>query len=288
MTHSVATPGRVEARPGPAWLHGLFAVLPTPMLGGGGLDPASLDRLVEYYLGHGASGLVPVSLAGEGDRLDEAERQWVIRRVVRRAAGRVPVLAGVLATGTEEALAQARAAAQGGARGLLLRLPEGDEQAVLGHAAAVGRCVRLPIVLIDHPGFGPRLPLALICRLAEAVPQVCGIKLEDEPTMDKMARLRARLGARLRLFGGLCGMHCLPELEHGADGFFTGFARPDLLVETMARFRARDAAGARTTFQALHALALQERRHPGGLIGRRKTCLRDLGILATDTVRPGG
>jgi len=272
----------------PEWLRGLFAVLPTPMRPGADLDPAGLDRLVEYYLGHGASGLVPVSLAGEGDRLDAAERRWVIRRVVRRAAGRVPVLAGVPAAHAEEALAQARAAAQDGVQGLLLRLPDGDDQAVLGCAWAVGRSTRLPLVLIDHPGFGPRLPLPLIGKLAESVPQVCGLKVEDPPTADKIARLRALLGERLRLFGGLCGMHGLAELEHGADGFFTGFARPDLLVALMARCRAGDAAGARAMFQALQGLAAEEGRHADGPVGRRKRWLREFGILASDTMRPRG
>ena len=79
----------------PAWLHGLFAVLPTPMRGDGELDLESLDRVVDYYLDGGATGLVPASVAGEGDRLDEGERLRVMRRVVQRCRGRAPMVAGV-------------------------------------------------------------------------------------------------------------------------------------------------------------------------------------------------
>src|ERR1700756_1665078 len=103
----------------PIWLHGLFAVLPTPMVADGGLDLESLDGVVEYYLAGGAVGLVPASIAGEGDLLDESERRHVIQRVVRRSAGRAPVVVGVLANNLADALTQAGIAADCGAGGLL-------------------------------------------------------------------------------------------------------------------------------------------------------------------------
>jgi len=111
----------------PAWLQGLFAVIPTPMAADARLDLAGLDRVVEHYLAGGAAGLVPASIAGEGDLLDEAERRQVIERVVRRAAGRAPVVVGVLDDRTERALVQARIAADCGAAGLLVKPPLGAE-----------------------------------------------------------------------------------------------------------------------------------------------------------------
>ena len=54
-----------------SWLQGLFAVLPTPMRPGGALDLDSLDRLITYYLEQRVTGLVPVSVIGEGALLDD-------------------------------------------------------------------------------------------------------------------------------------------------------------------------------------------------------------------------
>ena len=272
----------------PVWLQGVFAVLPTPMLGDGDLDMESLDRVVDHYLRCGATGLVPVSIAGEGDRLDEDERLRVVRRVVQHARGRAPVVPGVLATDHDGALAQARMAAECGAQGLLVKPPMGTHDAVMAHFAALGQLLGLPIVLLDYPKAGPLLPVELIHTLVERVPEVCGIKLEDEPTPVKMARLRATLGARMRIFGGLCGAYCLQELEQGADGFFTGCPHPDLLVEAMVRYHQHDLAGATAAFESLRPTIERERRQPDGLSGQRKAILCELGILREAAVRMPG
>jgi 4-hydroxy-tetrahydrodipicolinate synthase len=271
--------------PLPTWLHGLFAVLPTPMLADGDLDLESLDGVVEHYLAGGAVGLVPASVAGEGDLLDEGERRRVIQRVVLRAAGRAPVVVGVLAERLEDALAQARVAAECGADGLLVKPPLGDAQDVLAHVGAIARSLRLPIILLDNPKCGAALPVPLVQALLDTVPEVCGIKLEDEPTADKMTRVRALLGARIRIFGGLGGVHCLHELEHGADGFFTGTPYPEHLVEAMSCWRRGDRAAAAAANALLLPTALREREQPATMISQRKTILRDRGVLRNAAVR---
>ena len=269
----------------PTWLHGLFAVLPTPMMADGSLDLESLDSVVEHYLAGGAVGLVPASIAGEGDLLDEDERRHVIQRVVRRSAGRAAVVVGVLADRLADALAQARVAADCGAGGLLVKPPLGDAQDVLAHVGAIARSLRLPIILLDNPKFGASLPAALVQALLDAVPAVCGIKLEEEPTADKMAQVRALLGARIRIFGGLGGVHCLQELERGADGFFTGNPYPEHLVEVMSCWRRGDRVAAAAANALLLPSALREREHPATMISQRKTILRDRGVLRDAAVR---
>ena len=274
--------------PLPAWLHGLFAVLPTPMVAGGSLDLESLDRVVDHYLDGGAVGLVPASIAGEGDLLDEAERRLVIQRVARRSGGRAPVVVSVLADDTVSALAQARIAVECGASGLLVKPPTGDARGVLGHVDAIARSLRLPIILLDNPKFSASLPASLVQTLVDTVSEVCGIKLEEEPTADKMAQVRALLGQRIRIFGGLGGVHCLRELAQGADGFFTGHPQPAHLVAAMACFRRGDRDGAATAYEALLPVASWEREHPDAMISQRKTILRELGVLLDAAVRPPG
>ncbi|HEX5684031.1 MAG TPA: dihydrodipicolinate synthase family protein [Ideonella sp.] len=265
----------------------MFAVLPTPMMLDGSLDMESLDRVVDHYLIGGAVGLVPVSIAGEGDLLDDAERLRVVRRVVCRSAGRASVVVAVLAGRIDRALAQAHAAANCGATGLLVKPPMGSAQEVLEHVGAIARSVRLPIILLDNPKVGARLPMSLVQALVDTVPQVCGIKLEEEPTAVKMAMVRAQLGTRIRIFGGLGGVHCLHELEHGADGFFTGYPHPELLVTVMDRFRHGDLAGAAAAYEAFLPVAMKERGHAATMIRQRKTILFDCGVIRNATVRMG-
>ena len=273
--------------PLPAWLHGLFAVMPTPMMADGSLDLESLDRLVDYYLERGATGLVPASLAGEGDLLCADEFRQVVERVVRHAADRAPIVVGVLDDRTEHALAQARIAAACGASGLLVKPPAGgDAQGVIAHVGAIGEALRLPIILLDNPLFGAALPPGLVQALVDGVPEVCGIKLEDEPTPDKMALVRLLLGNRIRIFGGLGGVHCMPELDAGADGFFTGYPYPEHLVEIIACVRRGYRAAAAALYETLLPIALLERKRPAEMIGLRKRILCDRGVLREAAVRP--
>jgi dihydrodipicolinate synthase/N-acetylneuraminate lyase len=152
----------------PAWLQGLFAVMPTPMKGGGELDLESLDRLVDHYLDGGCAGLVPASIAGEGDLLDAAERTQVISRVVERARGRAPVIVGILDDDLATALASARVAADCGAGALLVKPPTGGDAAVLAHLDGIARALHLPIVLLDNPKFGGTLSRARSPRSARS------------------------------------------------------------------------------------------------------------------------
>lgn len=269
----------------PAWLHGLFAVLPTPMAADGSLDLESLDRVVDHYLDGGAIGLVPASIAGEGDLLDEAERRLVIQRVVRRSAGRAPIVVGVLEDRLDRALAQARVAADCGASGLLVKPPVGNAQSVIAHIGAVARSLHLPIILLDNPVFGAALPANLVQDLVALIPEVCGIKLEEEPTAHKMARVRALLGQRIRIFGGLGGVHCLPELDAGADGFFTGYPHPQHLVDAIAGVRGGDRAAATAAYEKLLPVASLERERPGEMIGLRKKILLERGVLRSAALR---
>ncbi|HET7792082.1 MAG TPA: dihydrodipicolinate synthase family protein [Rhizobacter sp.] len=263
----------------PAWLEGLFAVIPTPMRAGGAVDLDGLARVVDHYLAHGARGVVPASIAGEGHLLSTEEQRAVLDCVVRHCAGRAPVLLGVLGESVAEAAELARAAMGQGASGLLLKPPHGPEAQVLDHIGMVAQAAPVPLVLIDHPRFGASPSPALLHTLTQQLPQVCGVKLEAEPTPAKMAAVRALLGPRLRIFGGLGALHGLDELTHGADGFFTGHPQPQHLVELIHCFRAGDAAGARAAYAALLPVAEWERDHPQAMVASRKTHLRALGVI---------
>lgn len=282
------TQGAAEAAPRsapPDWLEGLFAVIPTPMRLGGAVDFPGLERVVDHYLQAGARGVVPASIAGEGHLLSEAERREVLQRVVHRCEGRVPVLLGVLSDHADQAAALGRQAVDQGAAGLLVKPPKAEQAQVRDHLAAVAQAARVPMVLIDHPAYGTSPEPAWLAQWVEQVPQLCGIKLEAEPTPHKMAAVRACVGPRLRLFGGLGALHGLAELEQGADGFFTGHPQPELLVALMRHFRAGRQGEARAAYEALLPVAQWEQAHPQAMVASRKATLRDRGVIDEVAVR---
>jgi 4-hydroxy-tetrahydrodipicolinate synthase len=74
---------------------GLFVIAVTPFGPDGSLDLPSADRMVEFYLERGATGLTILGIMGEAPKLTATESATFARHVVTRVAGRVPVVVGV-------------------------------------------------------------------------------------------------------------------------------------------------------------------------------------------------
>ncbi|MBR8344045.1 dihydrodipicolinate synthase family protein [Burkholderia ambifaria] len=102
-------------------IEGIVPVMLTPFDDAGAIDYAGLERLVEWYLAHGADALFAVAQSSEMQFLSLAERAELARFVVERVAGRVPVVAsGHISDDLDAQVAELRAAAESGAQGVVL------------------------------------------------------------------------------------------------------------------------------------------------------------------------
>ena len=160
-------------------LQGSLVALVTPMKGSGAVDWAALDGLVDWHLESGTHGIVPVGTTGESATLTHDEHKQVVKAVVRRVDGRVPVIAGAGANATAEAI-EFTAAAQGdGADYCLSVTPyynKPTQEGLYRHFCAIAEAVDLPIVLYNVP---PRtacdMAAETVARLAQ-VDRIVGIK----------------------------------------------------------------------------------------------------------------
>ena len=75
-------------------ISGSIVALVTPMHADGAIDWQRLDELVEWHIASGTNGLVPVGTTGESATLDIKEHCDIVKRVVERVRGRIPVIAG--------------------------------------------------------------------------------------------------------------------------------------------------------------------------------------------------
>lgn len=135
-------------------LSGIFPAFPTPMKADGTLDVDALSGLIEFLLSNGASGLVPVGGTGEFTALSQEIRVQVVEHTVALAAGRVPVVPGVLSPGYAEAVDTGRAFTRAGADGLLLITPfyvTASQQGVRSYFQSYRGDVDLPLLLYDVP-----------------------------------------------------------------------------------------------------------------------------------------
>ena len=102
-------------------VEGIIPVMITPFHDDGSIDYAGLERLIEWYLGHGVDALFAVCQSSEMQRLDLAERGALGSFVVRQAAGRVPVVvSGHISDAIDDQVAELTVAERTGANAVVL------------------------------------------------------------------------------------------------------------------------------------------------------------------------
>lgn len=182
--------------------HGVFPYLVSPIGDDGRVKTAVLERLVDYLIERGVHGLTPLGSTGEFAYLDWQQRRAVVETVIRAAAGRVPVVAGVAATTTAEAVRQAGEFSAMGADGILavmeayFPVPDAGVEA---YFRAIAGAVSCPVVLYTNPQFQRSdLSLPVIERLAE-VPNILYLK-DASTNTGRLLSIINRVGDRLSIF----------------------------------------------------------------------------------------
>lgn len=269
-------------------LTGVHTIMPTPFSDDGALDLASLERLTDFLIRLGVDGLVVLGVLGEAPKLSQAEQEQVIATTVAAAAGRVPVLAGTGAAGTQLAVERSAAAIAAGAAGLLVAPPPVQNDTVIfEYYRRIDAAVGAKIVLHDYPAAtGISLPPALVLRLHTELGGVGAIKLEESPSAPKVSALRAA-SRSLSIVGGLGGLYLIEELGRGADGIMTGFSYPEVLIEVYRAHAAGDLPRARAAFYKAAPL-LRFEFQPGIGLALRKEVYRRRGAIASAHVRHPG
>jgi 4-hydroxy-tetrahydrodipicolinate synthase len=133
---------------------GLIPAFPTPLQSDGSIDERALERIVCYQIDKGASGLVPLGGTGEATSLSASARVRVIEVTVSAAAGRVPVIGGVLDAGIGGALDTGRLYRDAGVDALMVIPPyyaRTDQDGVLRYFRALAPALSLPIIFYDNP-----------------------------------------------------------------------------------------------------------------------------------------
>ncbi|MCX7566633.1 4-hydroxy-tetrahydrodipicolinate synthase [Sulfitobacter sp. F26169L] len=157
---------------------GSMPALVTPFRNGE-LDIETLKKLVEWHVGEGSNGLVPVGTTGESPTLTHREHEAVVEEVVKAAAGRIPVIAGAGSNNTLESIRLAQHAEKVGANGVLVVTPyynKPTQRGLIAHFTAVHDCCELPIIIYNIP---PRSVIdmtpATMGELAK-LPRIVGVK----------------------------------------------------------------------------------------------------------------
>jgi len=197
--------------------HGVFPYLVSPVDAAGRIKTAVLGKLCDDLIKAGVHGLTPLGSTGEFAYLNNEQRAAVVQATIEAAQKRVPVIAGVAATATADAVTQARHCQRLGADGILAILesyfPLKDAQ-IEAYFRAIADAVDIPVVLYTNPQFQRSdLSLDVIARLATH-PRIKTIKDASTNTgrllsiMNRCPEMRvfsasAHIPAAVMLIGGV-------------------------------------------------------------------------------------
>lgn len=199
---------------------GSMTALVTPFTADGRLDEDGFRELVEWQIGEGTHGLVPVGTTGESPTLTHDEHKRIVELCIETAAGRVPVIAGAGSNNTAEAIDLARFAEGAGADGLLVVTPyynKPTQRGLYAHYAAIAKAVTKPIVIYNIP---PRSVIDMLPetmgRLARDFPNIVGVK-DATAKLDRVSEQRITCGPDFLQLSGEDAT-ALGHIAHGGHG----------------------------------------------------------------------
>jgi 4-hydroxy-tetrahydrodipicolinate synthase len=272
---------------------GVYTIAVTPFLPNGAIDFDSVDRMVDFSIEKGATGLTILGMMGEAGKLSAEESMSVVKRVIARTS--VPVVVGVSASGYAAMESLSKSSMDAGAAGVMVAPTtnlRSDDQ-IIGYYHGVANVLgTTPFVLQDFPlATSVVIPTKVIQQIVDDCPTCVMLKHEDWPGLDKITALRAISDAGSRRISILCGnggMYLLEEMLRGADGAMTGFAYPEMMAQVVNAITAGDETHARDIFDTYMPMVRYEAQ-PGLGLAIRKYSLAKRGAIAHPTLRkPGG
>ncbi len=179
-------------------LEGIVTPMVTPLTPDGRLDVAGVERLTEFLIAGGVSGLFPLGTTGEGPMLSAQLQRDMCREVCRSCAGRLPVLAGISSASPADTITLGLAAAEAGVDIAVAAppcyIPLSDEEIVAFYRRVAAE-VPLPLYLYNIPSMTKTgLTPSLVLRLAE-IPGIAGYK-DSSGNMDDFHDLLLALRSR--------------------------------------------------------------------------------------------
>jgi len=198
---------------------GSIVALVTPMDEHNQVDDDALNRLLDLHLDSGTTGIVVAGTTGESTALSAEEYEQLLRHVVTRIDGRIPVIAGTGSAGTERTITMTKLAASLHADAALVVTPyyvRPSQAGLEAHYRAIADASAIPILLYNVP---TRTAVDLlpetVARLA-GHENIAGIK-EAVGSMERVQALVGLAGPDFVVLSGDDGT-CMAAISESASG----------------------------------------------------------------------
>ena len=231
-----------------AFWRGVIPAITTPFTADGAVDHAFLAKHANQLIDAGCTGIVPLGSLGEGATLAFDEKLAIVRTLVQALGDRAPVIPGIAALSTAEAVRLAQESERLGARGLMALPPyvySTDWREMGAHMRAILGATGLPVLLYNNPvAYKTDFIPEQIAELAAQFPLLQAVK-ESSCDIRRFAAIRALLGDRLELLVGMDDA-IVEGVAMGAVGWIAGvvnaFPEESVRLYQLARDGGADAA----------------------------------------------
>jgi len=250
---------------------------------------------VRYVIAAGVHGIFVLGSTGESPALSDQQRLEVMRTAIRSAAGQVPVLVGILDCSVRHAIEFGRAAEEAGADALVVVPPfyfVHTQNEILRYFRILRAALQLPISAYNAP---TATKVHLAPQTVDALAQERLIVALKDSSADLSAfrqiLLQQRSNDQLHILTGRQDLIDM-ELFMGAHGMVPGLANeaPQLFVRLYEAAQAKRWEEARAVQESVLPLldvrlfSSDRVSRPAAAVGAHKTCLKLLGVIATNTM----
>ncbi len=199
-------------------VEGVWLPIITPFLNDE-IDFNSYQKLIEYYIPKGITGIIANGTTGESPVLSENEFEALASKTVEFVNNRVPVYFGVGGNYTKEVVHKLKIAEKAGVEGILSVSPyynRPDQRGIFEHFKMLSESTSLPIILYNIPyRTGRNMENETILRLSE-FKNIVGIK-DASGNVNQSLELLLNRPDNFSILTGEDNLF-LTSLVHGADG----------------------------------------------------------------------
>lgn len=161
-------------------MKGTGVALITPFKADFSIDFPALENIINHCIAGKLEYLVVLGTTGEGPTLSKEEKKQVFRFVAEKAAGRIPLVAGIGGNDTAEVVEAMRGFDPNGYSAILSVSPyynKPNQEGIFRHYMALADASPLPIILYNVPGrTGAGMSAATTLRLANASSKFIAVK----------------------------------------------------------------------------------------------------------------
>jgi 1-pyrroline-4-hydroxy-2-carboxylate deaminase len=217
---------------------GVIPAITTPFNADLGVDEGFLAKHARWLVDEGSIGLVPIGSLGESATLNAAEKRRVIEVCVKAVGDRVPIIPGIAALSTVEAVKLAQDAKTLGCSGLMVLPPyvySTDWREMKAHVRAVIAATDLPCMLYNNPiAYKTDFLPQQILELAGELPNLHAVK-ESSADLRRVMAIRALASSRVQILVGVDDA-IVEAIDAGAIGWIAGLVNA-FPAESVALYR---------------------------------------------------